>query len=82
MGTVYLYYGDDDFSIRDAVTAIIGGVDGDDMPELNTSTLEGSSVSFEELMAACHTLPFMSPRRLVVVKGLLTRFGPSISSRQ
>lgn len=48
---------------------------GDD-PELvglNTTRLEGKSVTPAELENACGTLPFLAERRLVIVDGLLSR---------
>jgi DNA polymerase-3 subunit delta len=48
---------------------------GDDpaMVSLNTMAFDGRTVSLAELEHACCTLPFLSNRRLVVVRGLIER---------
>ncbi len=48
---------------------------GDDLElvDLNTTRLDGRTVSPAELENACGTLPFLAERRLVVVDGLLAR---------
>ncbi|MCL4458564.1 MAG: DNA polymerase III subunit delta [Chloroflexi bacterium] len=49
--------------------------------DLNTTTFDGRKVSLADLVDACESLPFLAEKRLVLVKGLLSRFetrvGPS-----
>lgn len=40
---------------------------------LNTNTFDGRSVSLAELRSICNTMPFLAPKRLVIVEGWLTR---------
>lgn len=68
---IRILYGADTYSrtlaldrIRDELTA-----EGADVLRFD------ASVSMEELLAAIHTLPFMAPRRLIIVEGLLARAG-------
>jgi len=44
------------------------------MLSLNTTTLEAQQLSLEELKSVCETVPFMTEKRLVIVKGLLERY--------
>lgn len=48
------------------------GVDPE-LVDLNTTRLDGRSVSAGELENACGTMPFLAERRLVIVDGLLAR---------
>jgi DNA polymerase-3 subunit delta len=72
---LYILYGRDDFSLREELARIKGELDSDDMLSSNTDVLDGREVSPEQLMAICDTMPFLSEHRLVVVEGLLKRFG-------
>src|SRR4051794_33437703 len=47
------------------------------MLDLNTSVLDGAKLGFIELRAACDTVPFLAPVRLVIVEGLLARLAPA-----
>ena len=55
----------------DAVARTCG--DDPELIELNTSRLDGRSLTPGELENACGTLPFLAERRLVIVDGLLAR---------
>jgi DNA polymerase-3 subunit delta len=46
------------------------------MGELNTSVLDGRTLTLAELQHACDSVPFLSDRRLVIVHGLLARLSP------
>ncbi|GAG04445.1 unnamed protein product, partial [marine sediment metagenome] len=72
---LYILYGRDDFSLREELARIKGELDSDDMLSTNTDVLDGREVSPEQVMAVCDTIPFLSEHRLVVVEGLLKRFG-------
>jgi DNA polymerase-3 subunit delta len=72
--TVYLLHGPDEFASAEFVEALKAKL-GDDpaMAGLNTTLLDGRTVSLAEARAACDTLPFLTARRLVVIEGWLTR---------
>jgi DNA polymerase-3 subunit delta len=72
---LYVLYGRDDFSLREELARIKGELDSDGMLSSNTDVLDGREVSPEQLKAICDTMPFLSAHRLVVVEGLLKRFG-------
>jgi len=40
----------------------------------NTNILDGRQVTADELRAVCESAPFLSEKRLVIIKGLLERF--------
>lgn len=68
---IYILYGEDDFTIRETVARIRGECGGDELSGANFVRFDGTKVSPDELMAACQTLSFLAPKRMVVVEGLL-----------
>ena len=78
---VYLLYGDDAFSIQEALASMKEAVRPPDLRDVNTAVFDGDQVSFGLLVATCDTVPFLAEKRLVVVKGLLTLFERSVPPR-
>lgn len=70
---IYLFWGQDDFSLGEAITEIRAGLGEPGLAQINTTALRGS-VSARELGEACSAAPFFLPHRLIVVTGLLRRF--------
>ncbi len=71
---ILLLTGPDDFSRREALTALKAAHDRDGGLATNTVTLNGASITLAELRAAATTVPFLAEYRLVVVEGLCRRF--------
>lgn len=61
----FLFYGEDEPSLRDAVSAFIQGLNVDDF---NTSRFEGKEVRAGEIEAAAASLPFISEVRLALIE--------------
>ena len=70
---IYLLYGDDDFTIDEALVTLRSEVGLPDVRDVNTAAFD-AAVSRAEMMATCDTVPFLADKRLVIVRGLLTRF--------
>ena len=70
---IYVFHGADEFSIEEALRDLRASVGSPEVREANTSVFEGAAVTPGELMAAACAVPFLADRRLVVVRGLLTR---------
>lgn len=68
--TFYIFHGDDDLSIEEAVNQLREGMG--ENGDLNTTEFEGSEVIVPEVVNAVSSFPFLSDKRLVIVKGLLT----------
>ncbi|MBA3869400.1 MAG: DNA polymerase III subunit delta [Anaerolineae bacterium] len=68
--TFYILHGDDDFSLEQEVSNLRSKM-GDDNGDLNTSEFEGSSASAAEVLNAVSSYPFLSDKRLVIVKGMI-----------
>lgn len=68
---LYLLHGEDEYSRNQRLAEIRAqlGADGS-LVALDTTVLDGEGLAPEALRAACETLPFLAPRRLVIVEGL------------
>lgn len=65
---VYVLHGDEDFLKRQALDALRRRVFGGDANELGLSTHAGDKAEFAAVFDELATLPFLCPRRLVVVE--------------
>lgn len=71
---ITLIHGPAELLRAEALAELAAGVSPDpELAALNTSRLEGRTLTFAELQNACDTLPFLAERRLVVVENLLVR---------
>jgi len=71
---LYILYGEDDFSIREALARIKEGLGDKELLSTNTTILQGQNLTLQQLITTCDTWPFLAPNRLVIVEGLLSRF--------
>lgn len=78
----YIFHGDDDFQRADALNELRAQMGDPQFAELNTTHLDGRSLSFSELRHHADAIPFLSDRRLVIVEGLLARFDPRRKSAE
>ncbi len=74
---LHILYGEDSFSINQAVEQIKSNLGDMEMLAINTSRLSGDRLSLAELKNNCSAAPFLSSHRLVIVEGLLERFDPA-----
>lgn len=65
---VYIFHGDDEFAIGESLTGILAQMGDPATAEMNTSYLEGRSLKLDELVRATRAMPFLSDRRLVVLR--------------
>ena len=72
----YILYGQDDFSLNQAVEKIKAGLGDSQMLAVNTARLDGQKLTLRELKENCGAVPFLSSYRLVIVDGLLGKFEP------
>jgi DNA polymerase-3 subunit delta len=71
---LYIFYGEDEFSLKEALDKVKGELGDREMVATNTTILQGQQLALEELVKTCDTLPFLASKRLVIVEGLLSRF--------
>lgn len=67
--TFYIFHGDDDISIGGALKRMRDAM-GDD-GDLNTSEFEGADTTVPDVLGAAKSMPFLSDKRLVIVRGLI-----------
>ena len=79
---LYILWGQDDFSLNQALEEIKRGTGDPAALSANTTTLDGQQMTLNQLKTVCETFPFLAERRLVIVKGLLERFEPKSKSRR
>lgn len=77
----YIFHGDDEFTLSEAVAELKGKLGDPAMVDVNTTILDGQGLTLPELIHACDAIPFMGDRRLVIVEGLLQRFDPQKGGR-
>jgi DNA polymerase-3 subunit delta len=68
----YVFYGQDEPALRDKLNSFIAKLGPSSALDLNTTRLDGKSVSLNEINAAARSLPFMSDVRLVLVENMTT----------
>ncbi len=73
---LYILSGPDDFSIAQALEEIKKSAGDQSALALSTTTLDGQQVTVEQLRPLCEAMPFLSEKRLVIIRGLLERFEP------
>jgi DNA polymerase-3 subunit delta len=71
---LYILFGEDDFSVKQALEEIKKGMGDPTAMMTNTTVLEGRQATPEQLRNASETVPFLADKRLVIVEGLLERF--------
>jgi DNA polymerase III subunit delta len=71
----YILHGQDDFSLNRALDEIKAGLGDRETVATSTTRLEGQRLALSDLRNKCDAAPFLSSHRLVIVDGLLERFG-------
>jgi DNA polymerase-3 subunit delta len=71
---LYILYGQDGFSLNQALEKIKAGLGDLQTVATSTSRLDGRHLALTELRNKCDAVPFLSSHRLVIVDGLLGRF--------
>ena len=69
----YVFHGTEEFLRAEEIARFKGEILKDGMGDLNLIVLDGRRVGIRELMDHCSALPFLTPRRLVIVEDLLQR---------
>jgi DNA polymerase-3 subunit delta len=67
---LYLFFGEEEFLIQEAVDLIVKRVVDPGTRDFNFNVLHCRDMPASEIVALAQTLPFMSEKRLVIVKGI------------
>ena len=79
---IYILWGEDQFSMEEALQEIKKSVGDSSILNTNTHVLDGQKVTLKELKSIGEAVPFLAEKRLIIVKGLLERFEPKDKSGQ
>ena len=79
---LYVLFGEDDFSISEALNKLKQQIGSQGIREPNVSTYYASEISLNELIARCSTVPFLAEKRLIIVNDLLRLFGDQKRNRR
>jgi len=79
---LYILSGQDDYSLTRSLGEIKKGIGDESILATDTTTLDGSQVTLDQLKSVCETVPFLAGKRLVIINGLLGRFEPRGRSRR
>ncbi len=64
----YLFYGEEEFIKEQALDRLINSLIPKEFRDLNYEMIDGIEVEPDDIINACETLPFMSSKRIIVVK--------------
>ncbi len=67
---VYLFHGEDVIAGEEELRRVAGAAAPPEMWDLALTRLEGAGLTAGALMEQCSALPFLSPKRVVIVEGL------------
>lgn len=68
--TVYLFYGEEEYMMDHTLKVLKETYISESLETLNYVVIEGEDISFDKILNACETLPFMSEKKLVIIKDL------------
>lgn len=74
---IVLIHGEEELLRAEALQELKAALGPPEMADLNTTRFDGRKVTLSELQQACDTVPFLTPRRLVIVDSLLSRLAGS-----
>ena len=79
---LHILTGQDDFSLARSLEEIERDIGDQAALEVNITTLDGQQLTLDQLRTVCETVPFLTGKRLVIVRGLLERFEPQKRPRR
>ncbi|HVU12832.1 MAG TPA: DNA polymerase III subunit delta [Phototrophicaceae bacterium] len=83
--TFYIFHGDDEFRIDEEVGAMLAKMKDQPNGDLNTAEFDGTQTPVAEILSSALAYPFLSDKRLIIVKEMLawiTRKGAGETGKQ
>jgi DNA polymerase III subunit delta len=71
---VYIFDGDDEFAIHESIEKIRSRLGDASIADMNTTRLDGRSCTLAQLQDAVATVPFLAPKRLVILTNPTARY--------
>ncbi len=69
--TFYIFHGDDELSVDETVRNLRAEMGDSTEADMNITELDGTQASVPEIISAASSYPFLSDKRMVIVRGLL-----------
>lgn len=69
---LYIFHGPDDFTRAEKITELKAALGDSSTAELNVSTLDGQGLTLGDIRRDADAMPFLAPKRLVIVTGYLS----------
>ena len=69
---IYLIHGDEEFLRAEALAEIQAALGPAEFAQLNTTEIDGTRFTLADIHHACDAMPFLAPRRLVILNAALT----------
>jgi DNA polymerase-3 subunit delta len=69
----YVLHGEDELTCKETLKDLQSRLGPPELAALNTTVFDDANVTLGEIQNACDTIPFMAERRMVIVRGLLSR---------
>lgn len=79
---VHLFYGNDEFAITSRANELQRGMGDPTTASMNTSRLDGRTVTEDELNNAVNSMPFLAPQRLIVFTNPSARYTQSSQQKK
>ncbi|MEM7031836.1 MAG: DNA polymerase III subunit delta [Chloroflexota bacterium] len=73
----YIFHGPDQFTAQETLNRLKTRLGEADIVDLNTAYLDGKTLALNDLIHHANALPFLAPKRLVIVTNYLLRLGGS-----
>ncbi len=77
----YIFHGPDEFSAKETLARLKTRLGDAAMVDLNTTELDGATLTLNELIHHANAVPFLTPKRVVIVYGYLSKLGGSGRSK-
>ena len=76
-----LVYHGDPYIVEQEINELKSQIDNGDPNSTNINVFDSNEVNADTILNACYSIPFLSSKRLVIIKGLLSIFESKNSSR-
>ena len=73
---LYVFHGEDDFTMAEEVRRLEAAVGPSDSLDANRHRMSGQALNPQTLRAHCNAMPFLAERRLIVAEGVLAQAAP------
>ncbi|HEX9090847.1 MAG TPA: hypothetical protein VF831_05125, partial [Anaerolineales bacterium] len=76
--SIYIFDGDDEFAINESIDKLTARLGDANIAGMNTVWLDGRSCSISQLQDAAATVPFLAPKRVVILTHPTSRLNDKV----